>query len=57
MAAPVTLDSVRVGSIERRRVPAVVTQGDGIGVNLLGMSFLGTLSSLDFRGERLVLSD
>ncbi len=57
VAAPVTLDSVRVGSIERRRVPAVVTQGDGIGVNLLGMSFLGTLSSLDFRGDRLVLSD
>lgn len=57
VAAPVTLDSVRVGSIERRRVQAVVTQGDGIGVNLLGMSFLGTLSSLDFRGEQLVLSD
>lgn len=57
VAAPVTLDSVRVGSIERRRVPAVVTQGDGIGVNLLGMSFLGTLSSLDFRGDRLVLSN
>ncbi|WP_061932319.1 TIGR02281 family clan AA aspartic protease [Aureimonas sp. AU22] len=57
VAAPVMLDRVRVGSIERRRVPAVVTQGDGIGVNLLGMSFLGTLSSLDFRGDRLVLSD
>lgn len=57
VAAPVTLASVRVGTIERRNVPAVVTQGDGIGVNLLGMSFLGTLSSLDFRGDRLVLSD
>ncbi|RIY01830.1 TIGR02281 family clan AA aspartic protease [Aureimonas flava] len=57
VAAPVTLDTVRVGGIERRRVPAVVTQGDGIGVNLLGMSFLGSLRSLDFRGDRLVLSD
>ncbi|WP_182084860.1 TIGR02281 family clan AA aspartic protease [Aureimonas sp. ME7] len=57
VAAPVTLDSVRVGNIERRRVAAVVTQGNGIGVNLLGMSFLGTLSSLDFRGDRLILTD
>ncbi|WP_279483492.1 TIGR02281 family clan AA aspartic protease [Aureimonas sp. SK2] len=57
VAAPVTLDTVRIGSIERRRVPAVVTQGEGIGVNLLGMSFLGTLSSLDFRGDRMILSD
>ena len=56
-AAPVRLDSLRVGGIERRNVAAVVTEGDGIGIDLLGMSFLGTLSSVDFRGDRLVLTD
>ncbi|MFD2237296.1 retropepsin-like aspartic protease family protein [Aureimonas populi] len=56
-AAPVTLDEVRVGDIARRNVVAVVTEGDGIGIDLLGMSFLGSLSSVDFRGDRLVLTD
>lgn len=56
-AAPVRLDEIRVGDIERRNVQAVVTEGEGIGIDLLGMSFLGTLSSVDFRGDRLVLTD
>ena len=56
-AAPIRIDEIRVGGIARRNVPAVVTEGDGIGIDLLGMSFLGTLSSVDFRGDRLVLSD
>lgn len=57
LAAPVRLDEVRVGGIVRRNVSAVVTDGPGIGTSLLGMSFLGTLSSFDFRGDRLVLTD
>ncbi|MET0257575.1 MAG: TIGR02281 family clan AA aspartic protease [Methylobacterium sp.] len=56
-AAPVVIDSLRVGSIERRNVRAVVTDGPGLGLSLLGMSFLGTLSSFDFRGDRLILTD
>ena len=56
-AAEVRLDSVRIGPIERRNVSAVVTEGPGIGISLLGMSFLGTLSSVDFRGDRLLLRD
>jgi aspartyl protease family protein len=56
-AAPVRIDTLRVGDIERRNVEAVVTQDGGPGFALLGMSFLGTLSSVDFRGDRLVLRD
>ena len=56
-AAPVTLDTLRVGSIERRNVQAVVTDGPGIGTSLLGMSFLGSLDSFEFRGDRLILRD
>lgn len=56
-AAPVRLETLSVGGIVRRNVSAVVTEGDGIGIDLLGMSFLGTLSSIEFRGDRLVLTD
>ncbi|WP_062230709.1 retropepsin-like aspartic protease family protein [Aureimonas sp. N4] len=56
-AADVTLDTVRIGGIERRNVRAVVTEGSGIGTSLLGMSFLGTLGSFEFRGDRLIMRD
>lgn len=56
-AAPVYLDTVRVGDIVRHDVEAAVIEGDGVGLTLLGMSFLGTLTSFDFRGERLILTD
>ena len=56
-AADVTLDTVRIGDIERRNVRAVVTEGSGIGTSLLGMSFLGTLGSFEFRGDRLIMRD
>lgn len=56
-AAPIRLDTVRVGDIVRHDVPAAVTEGDGLGVALLGMSFLNTLTSFDFRGDRLILTD
>ncbi|MCM2503021.1 TIGR02281 family clan AA aspartic protease [Aureimonas altamirensis] len=56
-AAMVRLDSVAVGPIERRNVTAMVTANDAIGVGLLGMSFLGQLASVEFRGDRLILTD
>jgi aspartyl protease family protein len=56
-SAPIVIASLRVGDIERRNVRAAVMDRGGDGVNLLGMSFLGTLSSLDFQGSRLVLTD
>lgn len=55
MAAPVTLESLRIGGIERRRVRAAV--GEGLGVDLLGMSFLGQLTAFEFRGDRLLLTN
>ncbi|RFC65171.1 TIGR02281 family clan AA aspartic protease [Fulvimarina endophytica] len=56
-SAPIILDSVKVGDIERRNVRAAVTESDGLGTILLGMSFLDTLTSYDFRGNRLILTD
>ncbi|MER0239010.1 TIGR02281 family clan AA aspartic protease [Fulvimarina sp. MAC8] len=56
-SAPVFLDSVTVGDIERRNIRAAVTDSDGLGTVLLGMSFLDTLTSYDFRGDRLILTD
>jgi aspartyl protease family protein len=57
-AAMVRLDEVRVGGIERRNVQAAITEGRLLGGTvLLGMSFLNTLTSFDFRRDTLVLTD
>jgi aspartyl protease family protein len=56
-AAPLRLDTVRIGDIVRHDVDAAVIEGRGLGVVLLGMSFLSTLTSFDFRGDRLILTD
>lgn len=55
-AASVRLDSLVVGGIERRGVPAVVVE-ERLGVGLLGLSFLDTLSSFEFRGDRMLLRE
>ena len=56
-AAPLRLDTVRIGDIVRHDVDAAVIEGEGLGVVLLGMSFLSTLTSFDFRGDRLILTE
>ncbi|MEN3791796.1 TIGR02281 family clan AA aspartic protease [Fulvimarina sp. MAC3] len=56
-SAPIFLETVAVGDIERRNVRAAVTDSDGLGTVLLGMSFLDTLTSYDFRGDRLIMTD
>lgn len=56
-AARIRLDTVSVGAIERRNVEAMVAREGALETSLLGMSFLSTLSSLEFRGDRLVLTD
>lgn len=56
-AAMIRLDEVRIGDIVRRNVPAAVLDSRGDGIGLLGMSFLGTLAAVEFRGDRLVLTD
>ncbi|GJD47455.1 hypothetical protein OPKNFCMD_0163 [Methylobacterium crusticola] len=54
-AAPVVLDTVAVGPISERRVPALVTRPGTLSLNLLGMSFLERLASYEVRGSRLIL--
>jgi aspartyl protease family protein len=55
MAASVTLDEIRVGSIVRHDVRAAVTRG--LSGSLLGMSFFNTLSKFAIESDELVLKD
>lgn len=55
LAAPVTLDTLRVGSITERRVRALVARPGALRQNLLGMTFLERLASYEVRGGRLIL--
>jgi aspartyl protease family protein len=54
LAAPVTLESVAVGSITLRRVQALVVRPGMLSENLLGQTFLERLTSYEVRGNRLV---
>jgi aspartyl protease family protein len=54
-AAPVTLDTIAVGGIVERAVPALIAQRGTLRTNLLGMSFLNRLQGWEVRGDRLVL--
>jgi aspartyl protease family protein len=55
LAAPVVLDSLAVGTITERRVPALVARPGALHENLLGMTFLNRLASYEVRGNRLIL--
>jgi len=55
-SAPVTLDSIRIGDIEVDNVQASVSQPGRLHITLLGMTFLRKLSQVEFRGDRLVLT-
>jgi aspartyl protease family protein len=54
-AAPVTLDSVAVGNIVERSVPALIAQPGQLRTNLLGMSFLNRLEGWEVRGDKLMM--
>jgi len=54
-AAPVTLDSIAVGGIVERAVPALIAQPGQLRTNLLGMSFLNRLDGWEVRGDKLVI--
>lgn len=56
-AANVTLDSLKIGAIERRNIRAMVTMDGRMAGSLLGMNFLNTLDGYSVRGDRLILSD
>lgn len=55
-AAPVTIDKVAIGSIQRADVKALVAPPQALDQSLLGMSFLDTLASYAISGDRLVLT-
>jgi aspartyl protease family protein len=55
--APVTLDSISIGDITVRNVPAAVSEPGKLGTSLLGMSFLGRLQQIDIRSGVLVLRE
>jgi aspartyl protease family protein len=57
MTAPYTIRSLASGEISRSNVPALIAQPGLINTSLLGMSFLGRLSSFEVRGDRLILRD
>jgi aspartyl protease family protein len=55
LAAPITLDEVRIGSIVRHDVKAMVARG--LEGSLLGMSFFNSLSKVAIENEELILRD
>jgi len=55
-AASVTLDSLAIGTITQRNVPALVAPPGALGQSLLGMSFLDGLHGYAISGDRLVLT-
>jgi aspartyl protease family protein len=55
MAAPVTLRSVRLGTLEVKGVRAVVMPKGALSNNLLGMSFLSRLGKVEMADGRLLL--
>jgi len=54
-AAPVTLNSITVGGIVERSVPALIAQPGQLRTNLLGMTFLNRLESWEVRGDKLMM--
>jgi aspartyl protease family protein len=57
LAAPVTLRELAIGPIVRRNVRAMVTDEGRLDQSLLGMTFLGTLGSLEITRDELRLKD
>ncbi|MGU3493794.1 TIGR02281 family clan AA aspartic protease [Xanthobacteraceae bacterium A53D] len=54
-AASVVLDTVTIGGIVERRIPALVAPAGLLRTPLLGMSFLSRLDSFEVRGDRLLM--
>ncbi|MDE8651073.1 retropepsin-like aspartic protease family protein [Novosphingobium album (ex Liu et al. 2023)] len=51
---PVVLDRVELGGFEARQVQAAIVP-DGLGVSLLGQSFLSQLRGVEIDGDRMML--
>ena len=55
LAAPIIIESLSVGSITEKNIPALIARTGVLHANLLGMSFLERLGSYEVRGNRLIL--
>jgi aspartyl protease family protein len=56
-AARFTAGEIAVGTIVRRNMTVLVAEAGTLEQTLLGMSFLGSLSGFDVRGDRMILHD
>ena len=56
-AASVRLDEIMIGGIARRNVLATVSEDGMLPTSLLGMNFLGELSSFEIRRDELILRE
>lgn len=55
-AAPIVIDQLAVGDIERQGIRALVAPEGSLDESLLGLSFLNTLQSYTIAGDRLLLT-
>jgi aspartyl protease family protein len=56
LAAAVVIDRLAIGSIERRRVAALVAQPGMLDQSLLGLNFLNSLQSFTVSGRQMILT-
>lgn len=56
-AARVTLDEIKIGSISRKKVNALIARDGEMSISLLGMSFLNSLGSFEMGDGVLILRD
>jgi aspartyl protease family protein len=55
--AVASVREIRIGAIVRRHMQVLVTPPGSLGLSLLGMNFIGSLSGFDVRGDRMILRD
>lgn len=56
LAAAVVIDRLAIGTIERRRVSALVAQPGMLDQSLLGLNFLNSLQSFTVSGRQMILT-
>ena len=54
-AAPVTINSARIGDVEVKNLRGSISEPGRMGVTLLGMEFIRRLERFELRGKELVL--
>lgn len=54
-AAPVMIDSVRIGDVEVKNLRGSISEPGRMGITLLGMEFIRRLERFEMRGRELIL--